>query len=166
MNNLMKVILIPLILIHLNAFGQFKSLTGIHDSVNISLIKFVEKAGFGKIRYYYDDLNHKDGIWDLYPSLQITDNLYAVNISTIPGRISEYTFIIFVNITSKFVNDTLGPFYDTGVDAMEIKLENNQIVQMKVRLNNLPEQEESKYIIIEYSRVKSSLKETKSYNQD
>jgi hypothetical protein len=163
-------ILISLAILQLSfqfeALPQFKTLSGIHDSVDASILDLMVKYGFDKVSYYYDNLNQTDGIWELYPTLKISPNLVAVNISTIPGLNSKSNFLILVDPISKSIVDTLGPYYETYVDAIAVKFQKKVPVQLKVRLRNPPELNEPKYSIIEYTKRSLKYTVTRTYNKD
>lgn len=158
----MKTLLPLLLIIQILQASEFNKLSGIHDSVNTSLCNFVEKNGFGKVTYYYDNVNQKDGKWELYPSFQISNSIFAVNVSKIPGRPSEYSFIIIIDTTSWTVTDTLGPYFDSYVSGIALKLEMNKIVELKVLLDNPPEPNEEKNTIVKYDRITSKLSNVKN----
>jgi len=155
-----------LFLFQLNTYSQFKKLSGIHDVTNSSIEEMLQKSGYGKIHLYYDDKRQIEGGWDLYPSLQISNNIIAVHVSEIPGLTSKYNFLLLIDIKSLSVIDTLGPYYDSFVDAIDVRLKKNQIQYLKVRLTNPPEMEEPRYTIIEYSNEKTKLIKVKSYDRD
>jgi hypothetical protein len=163
---LIKISLLLFLISQCEAKGQFKSLSGIRDTVNFSVVNHLQKAGFGKVTYYFDDLRKVEGRWELYPSLKISNNLIAVYVSTIPTRKVGYNFLLTFDPTTNTIIDTIGPFYDSSPSAIAVKLRNQRIVQLKVRLINPPELEEPKFTIIEYSRVRQILKQTKSYNKN
>jgi hypothetical protein len=151
---------------HLIHASGFKNFTGINDTLAKPLVTYLEKSGLGKVTYFFDNEKQKDGQWHFYPSAQISNIIVAVNISTIPNRSSDYTFVILVDTTSWSITDTLGPFYDSYVDAISPKLKNNRIEEIKIRLNNPPEPNESRFTIIEYIRKNSKLTKTKSYDKN
>ena len=138
---LIKIFLLLFLFSQCEAKGQFKTLYGIHDTVNFSVFDYLQKAGYGKVTYYFDDLRKVEGRWELYPSLKISNNLIAVYVSTIPARKIGYNFLITIDPTTKAIIDTIGPFYDSHPNAIAVKLNNHRIVQLKVRLNNPPELE-------------------------
>lgn len=146
--------------------GQFKKFSGIHDKANDSVVEFLEKSGYGKVTYYFDNQEQIDGRWELYPSLRITNDLMAVHISTIPSGSDGYNFLLIINPDTKEILCTLGPFYDTFLDAISYKIRNNQIEQLTVRVYNPPELEEPKYTFIVYSKVNQAFLETKSYTKN
>ena len=164
-NSIISIFLISFLCININAFSQFKSMSGLHDTIDTSLEKHLKDSGFGKVTYYFDNLNNKDGEWELYPFLKITDKITAVYVSSIPDNNTEYTFIVFFNSETSSVTDTLGPFYDTFVDAIKVKLSKNQIKKLTVRLANPPEPYDPKYTFIEYIMGKSRLIESKHYDR-
>jgi len=153
-----------LLFVVIDGHGQFKKLSGIHDTIDRSIKDMLQKADYGKVTYYVDDLNKKEGTWHLYPSLQISKKITAVNVSTIPKIESKYTFLLLVDLKLNSIIDTLGPYYDSGVDAIATKTMNNQLVRIKIRLNNPPEAEEPRYTIIEYINKNARLIKTKSYD--
>ena len=67
---------------------------------------------------------------------------------------------------SMAIADTLGPYYDTFVDALSVKFRHKQMIRLKVRLSNPPEPADPKFTIIEYSRDNSKFKEKRSYNKN
>jgi hypothetical protein len=152
--------------IQFEALPQFKSLSGIPDSVDTSILDLMVKYGFGKVTYYYDNINQRDGIWELYPTLKISSNLVAINISTIPGLNSKSNFLILVDPISKSIVDTLGPYYETYVDGIAVKFRKKVPLQLIVKLRNPPELNEPKYSIVEYKRRGLKYTETKTYNID
>lgn len=168
MNTSLLPAIFTLLLLSLNAIqaSGYKTFTGIHDTIPPSLANYVEKAGLGKVTYYFDNKKQKDGEWQLYPSSQISAHIVAVNISTIPNQSSEYTFIVIIDTTNWTITDTLGPFYDSYVNAISTKVKNSRIEEIKVRLINPPEPNESKFTIVEYLRKDSKLIKTKSHDRN
>ncbi len=165
--NRMKTILIPLLLfMAIDCYGQFKKLSGIHDTIDSSIRSKLHIAGFGKVTYYFDDLNKREGTWELYPSLQISKKITAVSVSTIPGVESKYSFLILFNTKLNSISDTLGPYYDSAVDAIAAKVVNDKLTKLKVRLINPPEAEDPKYTIIEYEYKRTKLTKTKTYDKN
>lgn len=165
----LKILIAAITILLFNQFitySQFKQLSGIHDNTNTSIEEMLQKDGFGKIHCYYDEIKHMEGDWDLYPSLQISKSITAVHVSKIPGLASKYNFLLFIDNNSMSITDTLGPYYDSFVDAISFKLKKGQIRYLKVRLTNPPEMDEPKYTIIEYSKEKLKLIETKSYDKN
>ncbi len=112
--------IIFLLFVHSIAYSQFKNFSGIHQPIDNLLVDFLNKNGFGKITFYYDDLNKKGGNWEIYPYVKAPNNLILLNVSTINGiEPPAYNFIIVLNETFKEIVDTLGPFYDSSVDAIK-----------------------------------------------
>jgi hypothetical protein len=168
MNNLRISLIIPILLLwfQYNAYSQFKKLSGTQDPENAIIVDLLQKSGMGKLIIYQDVKTKKVGNWEYYPSLQISNNLAVANVSTIPGLDSKYNFLIVLDTKLSTIIDTLGPFYDTSIDAIKVKFTKNQISDLIVRLDNSPEFDEPKYTIIEYSRKFSKFIETKSFNKD
>jgi hypothetical protein len=160
------VLIFLLLSILVDVHGQFKKLSGIHDTIDNSIKVKLQKAGYGKVTYYFDDLKKMDGTWELYPSLQISKNFTAVSVSTIPGVESKYTFLLLINPKLNSITDTLGPYYDSAVDAVAAKIVNSKLAGLKVRLINPPEAEEPRYTIIEYAYKSAKLVKTASYDKD
>jgi len=152
-----------LILCSLNLFSQFKTFSGIHDTQFNYIDRKLEKFEFGKVTYYFDDLTQKDGKWELYPKILLSDSIFAVSISTIRGLINKYTFIVFYDSKLEQILDTIGPFFDTFPDA--IKLKNGNLAHLTVRLCNPPEPYEPQFTFIEYIKKNTKLIRTKSYDK-
>jgi hypothetical protein len=144
------------------ANAQYKLFSGIHDTINSDLSTLLENTGFGKATYYYDDIAKKNGIWDFYPMINLSKSLIAVWVSKIPNRNDDYTFLLVYDVNAHKISDTLGPYYDSGIDAIKVKIKKNRIKYLKVRLLNPPEAENSKYTFKEYTRIEGNLKEYKS----
>ena len=77
-----------------------------------------------------------------------------------------YNFILLMNKLSNEMIDTLGPYYDSYVDAIKFKIKNNSIDFLSVRLRNPPEAEEPKYTFIVYQRNGNKLLQIKTYDKD
>jgi len=161
----MKKIFLSLILIlcTLDLFSQFMTFSGIYDTQFDHIDRELEKFGFGKVTYYYDEINKKDGKWKLYPKILVSDSIFAVCISTIEGLENKYTFIIFYDSKLKQVQDTIGPFFDMFPNA--IKFKNGKLPQVTIKLRNPPEPYEPKFTFIEYVRNNSRFIKLKSYNK-
>ncbi|HRZ75850.1 MAG TPA: hypothetical protein P5248_00675 [Bacteroidales bacterium] len=142
--------------------AQYKMFSGIHDTINLDLSTLLENTGFGKATYYYDDIEKKDGVWNFYPMINLSKSLTAVWVSTIPGRNNGYTFLLIFDINTHKISDTLGPYYDSSIDAIKGRIKKNNLNYLKVRLSNPPEVENSKYTIREYKRIEGNLKEYRS----
>ncbi|RLD55241.1 MAG: hypothetical protein DRJ01_16915 [Bacteroidetes bacterium] len=147
-----------------NISGQEIKFSGIHDTINVNLTEFLEQSNFGMITVYYDEKTMKDGHWSYYPTVKFSESITAVNVSTIPNKKNEYNYILILNPNLKLITDTIGPFYDSYVETIEIKHKKNEVHFMKIRLRNPPEQFEPKYTIIEYTKTKNKLIETKNYD--
>lgn len=168
MNNL-RIALITSVLLfwaQLNAYSQFKEMSGPQEPVNSTVVDLLQKFGMEKVIIYQDTKTKKVGNWEYYPFLQISKNVAVVNVSSIRGLDMKYNFIIILDTKLNSIIDTLGPFYDTYVDAIKVKFTKNQISNLIVRLDNAPELDEPRYTIIEYSRKFSKFIKTKSYNKD
>jgi len=61
---------------------------------------------------------------------------------------------------------TLGPYYDTWIDAIDAKVKKGEIEELKVRLVNPPEPFNLKYTIIEYENQNGKLVKTRSYDKE
>jgi len=150
-----------LLTLSLYAQSQFRSLSGIHDLPDTSIVNLMQKFGIGKVTYYFDNLNKVDGTWEFYPMIQVSKNISAVSVSTIPGINSKYTFLVLIDNLEKEIIDTLGPYYDSMIEAIDVKLKNKQLYQLRVRLINPPEPFEKKYTIVKYIRTNNNFKEIK-----
>ena len=152
-----------LMLTSLNA--QLKTVSSVHDKIDPKLIAFLEDENLGKIRIYYDEISKKEGEWDYYPVVNISENLIAVHVSTLPNIQDKYSFLLLINLDSLIVTDTLGPFYDSYIEAIESKVKNNQINYLKIKLVNPPSQFDPRYTFVEFKRKAEGLVEYKSYNK-
>ena len=167
MNNLrISLIIILISLFQNDAFSQFKKLSSTQDQVNEIAVDILQKAGMEKVIVYQDAKTKKVGNWEYYPSLQISKNLTIANVWSIQGLDKKYNFLIILDTKLRSVIDTLGPFYDTSVDGIKVEFRNNKISSIKLRLDNLPELDEPKYTIIEYSWRSSKFIETKSFTKN
>ncbi|MEI6695482.1 MAG: hypothetical protein WCO13_05390 [Bacteroidota bacterium] len=161
------ILIVILFFIHSIAYSQYKRFSGLHQPIDSSLYDFLHKSGFGKITVYYDDLNKKGGNWEIYPYVKASNNLIFLNVSSMKGvEPPVYNFILFMNKLSNEMIDTLGPFYDSSVDAIKYSLKNNRIDVLRVRLRNPPEAEEPKYTFMVYKRNRNKLMQIKSYDKD
>ena len=149
----------------LDLFSQYKTFTGINDIQFDYIDGKLEKLGFGKKTYYYNDLTKKDGKWELYPKVLIYDSLFAVSVSTINGLANQYTFIVFYDSKLEQIQDTIGPFFDTHVYAIKFKLRNGQVTHLIVKLTHPPEEFVPKFTLIEYERNNTRLIEIRSYDK-
>jgi len=166
-NKLKKISIIAILIIllfccSLDLFSQFKTFTGINDTQFNYIDVKLEQLGFGKVTYYYNDLIKKDGRWELYPKILISDSIFAVSVSTIRGLIDKYSFIVFYDSKSNQVLDTLGPFFDTFTDAIKFKCEKGIITSMTVRLGNPPEPYDPRFTFIKYVRKNAKLIKVRS----
>jgi hypothetical protein len=168
MNNLRIALITPILLFwfQINAYSQFKEMSGPQDPVNSTVVDLLQKFGMEKLIIYEDTKTKKVGNWEYYPFLQISKNVAVANVSSIPGLDQKYNFLIILDTKLNKIIDTLGPFYDTSVDAIKVKFTKNQISSLIVRLDIFPELDEPKYTIVEYSRKFSKFIETKSYYKD
>jgi len=151
-----------LILCSFHLFSQYKAFSGIHDTQFDYIDRKLEKFGFGKVTYYYDDIHKKDGEWKLYPKILLSDSILAVRISTIEGLPNKYSFIVFYDLKSEQMKDTIGPFFDSFPSA--IKLINENFAHLIVRLSNPPEPYEPKFTYIEYIRRNDKFIVKSTYN--
>jgi hypothetical protein len=166
-NKTAVISIILVLFVHIICYSQFKKLSGLHDSMDITVVDFLDKSGFGKVTIYYDDLNKKEGLWKIYPSIKISNNMILLNVSTIKGIESKnYNFIILLDNLSKEIIDTIGPFYESYVDAIDYKIIKNKIDLLIVRLSNPPEAEEPRFTIVEYKRKLLRLEKIKTYDKD
>jgi len=147
-----------------NIYGQAKRISRIHDTTNAILTEFLEHSNFGKITIYYDEKTQKDGEWSYYPSVIFSESITAVNVSSIPNQENKYNYILLLNPNLKLITDTIGPFYDSYIETVEIKHNKNEVHFLKVRLRNPPEQFDPKYTFIEYKRTENKLIQTKKYD--
>ncbi len=149
-----------------NVNAQLKKFSSINDKPNYDLVQFLEQSNFGKVTLYFNEKTKQEREWSYYPELKISKDLTAVCVSTLPEIKDKYTFIIIVDTKSKNIKDTIGPFYDSFVDAVRFKLRNQKINFVKIRTINPPELFESKYTIFEYKRKGQSLTETIKYDKN
>ena len=156
---------IILMLFQINTFSQFKTLSTKHDSIDYELVDFIYNAGFSKITYYYDEVTQNVGTYSYYPTLKLSKNHTAVFVTDVPSRSSEYNFIIIADRDKMAIVDTLGPYYDSYVDALDAKFIGTKLVGLKVRFKEVQENEDPYFLIIEYKRIKSKLKEVKTYKK-
>jgi hypothetical protein len=159
-----SLLLLVMILCTLDLFPQFKIFSGIYDTQYNYIDKKLENLGFGKVTYYYDDLNKKEGEWKLFPKILLSDSVLAVSISTIEGLSNEYSFIVFYDLKSEQIQDTIGPFFDSYPNAIE--LINRNLPYLTIRLCNPPEPYEPKYTFIEYENQNSKFIKIRSYNTE
>jgi len=68
-----------LILCSFHLFSQYKTFSGIYDTQFDYIDRKLEKFGFGKVVYYYDDMNKKDGEWELYPKILLSDTTTIID---------------------------------------------------------------------------------------
>ena len=153
-------------LFHIDTFSQFKTLSTKHDSIDYELVDFIYNAGFGKITYYFDEVTQNVGTYSYYPTLKLSKKHTAVFVTDVPSRPSEYNFIIIADRDKMAIVDTLGPYYDSYVDALDAKFTGTKLVGLKVRFKEVQEYEDPYFLIIEYKRIKSKLKEVKTYKKN
>jgi hypothetical protein len=91
-----------LFLCSFHLFSQYKVFSGISDTQFNYIDAKLEQFGFGKVTYYYNDVTKKNGIWELYPKVLITDSIFAVRISTIKGLTNQYSFIVLYDSKLEF----------------------------------------------------------------
>ena len=155
-----------LILCSLDLFPQYKSFSGIHDTQFDYIDRKLEEFGFSKSTYYFDEINKKDGLWELFPKILISDSIFAVSISTIEGLVNQYSFVVLYDSKNEQVLDTIGPFYDSYVNAIKFKNENGITTHLTLRLYNPPEPYEPKLTFIQYERKNKRLVEIRRYDKD
>lgn len=158
--------IITLVLLFCNVDAQLKKFSSINDKPNADLVQFLEQANFGKVTVYFNEKTQKEGNWTYYPELKISKDLTAVWVSTLPETKDKYTFIITVDTKSNDIKDTIGPFYDSFVDAAKFKLRNQKVNSAKIRTLNPPEPFDPKYTFFEYERKGQKLIETKKYDKN
>ena len=156
---------IILMLFQINTFSQFKTLSTKHDSIDYELVDFIYNAGFSKITCYFDEVTENVGTYSYYPTLKLSKKHTAVFVADVPGRPSEYNFVIIADRDKMAIVDTLGPYYDSYVDALDAKFIGTKLVGLKVRFKEAQEYEDSYFLIIEYKRIKSQLKEVRTYKK-
>jgi len=161
-----RILLIIIFLSPLSVIvAQYRSFSNIHDTINPELSILLEKNGFGKVTYYYDENTKKEGKWSFYPMAKLSNSLTAVCVSNIPNIEKMYTFLIFYDSNSRLFADTLGPFYDSMISAIDVKIKENTVYTVKVRLTNPPERENPRFTIIEYKRINGRFIEGKTYDK-
>jgi len=156
---------IILMLFQINTFSQFKTLSTKHDSIDYELVDFIYNAGFTKITYYFDEVTENVGTYSYYPTLKLSKKHTAVFVADVPSRPSEYNFVIIADRDKMAIVDTLGPYYDSYVDALDAKFIGTNLVGLKVRFKEAQEYEDPYFLIIEYKRIKSQLKEVRTYKK-
>ena len=163
----LKLLLAPIILMlfQINTFSQFKTLSTEHDSIDYVLVDFIYNAGFSKITYHFDEVTQNVGTYSYYPTLKLSNKHTAVFVTDVPSRPSEYNFIIIADRDKMAIVDTLGPYYDSYVDALDAKFIGTKLIGLKVRFKEVQEYEDPYFLIIEYKRIKSNLKEIKTYKK-
>ena len=172
MNRVLFIRLKPLIaatflmLFQINTFSQFKTLSSRNDSIDYELVDFINKAGFSQITNYFDEVTQNVGTYSYYPTLKLSKKHTAVFVSDVPGRQSEYNFIIIADRDKMAITDTLGPYYDSFVDALDAKFIGTKLVGLNVRFKEVQEYKDPYFLIIEYKRIRSKLKEIKTYKRD
>ena len=92
--------------------------SGINDNYSQSIEEFLEGKEFGRVSYYFDDMNKQDGEWNLYPQVKMSDKDFLINISNISDAIG-YNYIILLDTSIWQIVDTIGPFYDSYVRSVD-----------------------------------------------
>ena len=165
MKNKISFLSLLLFLCPLDLFSQFKVFSGIDEKQFDYIDKNLEEFGFEKVTYYFNIKTQKSGKYYLYPKILLSDSIFAVSISSIQGLSNQYTFLVIYDVKSNMVIDTLGPFYDTSINAIKFKNKKGTIVRLTVRLANPPEPYDPKYTFIEYVRQNSKFVEKRSYDK-
>ncbi|MCL1969081.1 MAG: hypothetical protein FWF65_05905 [Bacteroidetes bacterium] len=167
MTKSLNIILITLLfLCPFHLFSQYKTFSGINDTQFNYIDTKLEQFGFGKVTCYYNDVTKKNGIWELYPKILITDSIFAVKISTIKGLTNQHSFIVLYDSKSEQVLDTIGTFFDTHSDAIMFKHKNGKVTQVTLRLCNPPEPFEPRFTFIKYIRKHTRLIMVRRYARD
>jgi hypothetical protein len=156
---LIKVLIIILIPFNALLSQEFREFSSIHEKIDTSLNKFLEDNGFRKVTHYFDNINHIDGKWELYPYVNISNELTAVHvINKIPNHDYWYFYVLIINKNTLSILDTLGPFEKTFVNAIRVKLKNDEILELSVRCHNRIEfSDEAAFTIIDYKRKNGKL---------
>ena len=136
--------------------GTYMAFSGIHNTSEGQIDRFLDSLQIGKITYYYDDVNEIGGEWELYPRLQINKSFFIVNVSTIPGN-EFYNYLIFLDTDRWRIADIMGPYYDSHVDSIAVVMDDNSIAGISVKLTNPPEEGEPRSTEMKYERIDEEL---------
>jgi hypothetical protein len=102
---------------------NFTKFSFVRDTVKLDnkIDKYLEQNGYGKCKPYFINKysqNYKDSTF--YPYVKLTDTLFVVNVSTIPGNTNQTSFSLLIRKTNKIeITDTLGPFYNKYAGAIK-----------------------------------------------
>jgi ribulose bisphosphate carboxylase small subunit len=120
----------------------------IRKNIDMKIERFLLSSGYKKVTYYYDNIQNKDGVWKLFPWVEIGDKDYVlINVSKIPNIDNAYNYLIIYSKKEHKIITQSTPFFDAIFNKIFLDKLSKENYQIRIITNMEDDSKEEVFLM-------------------